>query len=104
MPWPLIFQFNYSSFILLIFLYSTLSVYQIRKYSEEKRHDEKLVLAVDISAEHDPVAELLLKNLEIDLSSDQELAYLIHEGYVDDLVIEDYEVITLGESPSVAQI
>jgi len=84
------FQFNYSSFVLLIFVYSVVSVYQIRKYSEEKRHSEKMVLAVDLSAEHDPVAELLLKNLEIDISSDQELAYLIHEGYTDHLEIEDY--------------
>jgi signal transduction histidine kinase len=84
------FQFRYSSFVLLIFLYSVISVYQIRKYSDEKRHNEKLVLAVDLSAEHDPVAELLLKNLEPGLSSDQELAYMIHEGYTDHMVIDEY--------------
>jgi len=84
------FQFHYSSFVLLIFLYGIVTAYQIRKYSEEKRHNEKMVLAVDLSAEHDPVAELLLKNLENDISTDQELAYLIHEGYTDHLEIEDY--------------
>ncbi len=84
------FQFRYSSFVLLIFLYSLVSVYQIRKYSEEKKHDERMVLAVDLSAEHDPIAELLLENLEPDIAGDQELAYLIHEGYIDHLMIDDY--------------
>ena len=83
-------QFKYSTFVLLIFLYSILSVYQIGIYSDEKRHNEKMVLAVDLSAEHDPVAELLLKDLETDIASDQELGYMIHEGYVDHMVIDDY--------------
>jgi len=83
-------QFTYSSYVLLIFLFSVLSVYLINTYSGEKRHNQKMVLAVDLSAEHDPVAELLLKNLELDLSTDQELAYMIHEGYTDHMVIDDY--------------
>ena len=81
---------RYSTFFLLILLFSVFSVYQISKYSERKRHNEKMVLAVDLSAEHDPVAELLLKTLELDLSTDQELSYLIHEGYTDHMVIDDY--------------
>ncbi|MCK4748070.1 MAG: hypothetical protein KAT15_13560, partial [Bacteroidales bacterium] len=68
-------QFKHSTFVLLIFLFSVISLYQINKYTTEKRHDEKMVLAVDLSAEHDPVAELLLKNLELDIAADQELAY-----------------------------
>ncbi len=83
-------EFRYSTFVLLIFLFSLLSVYQVSRYSEQKRHNQKMVLAVDLAAEHDPVAELLLKNLELELSTDQELAYLIHEGYTDHLVIDDY--------------
>lgn len=83
-------QFRYSTFVLLIFLYSILSVYQIGIYSDEKRHNEKMVLAVDLSAEHDPVAELLLKDLEMDIATDQELGYMIHEGYTDQIVIDDY--------------
>ncbi len=83
-------HFRYSTFVLLIFLYSILSVYQIGLYSGEKRHDEKKVLAVDLSAEHDPVAELLLKDLEVDIATDQELGYMIHEGYTDQMVIDDY--------------
>ncbi len=83
-------QFRYSTFVLVIFLYSILSVYQIGIYSDEKRHNEKMVLAVDLSAEHDPVAELLLKDLEMDIATDHELGYMIHEGYIDHMVIEDY--------------
>ncbi len=83
-------EFRYSTFVLLIFLYSIVSVYQVSKYSEQKRHNQKMVLAVDLAAEHDPVAELLLKNLELELATDQELAYLIHEGYTDHMVIDDY--------------
>jgi signal transduction histidine kinase len=82
--------FKYSTFVLLIFLYSILSVYQIGIYSDEKRHNEKMVLAVDLSAEHDPVAELLLKDLETEIATDQYLGYMIHEGFVDHMVIEDY--------------
>jgi two-component system nitrogen regulation sensor histidine kinase NtrY len=83
-------QFRYSAFVLLIFLYSILSVYQIGIYADEKRHDEKMVLAVDLAAEHDPVAELLLKDLEIDIATDQELGYMIHEGFVDEMAIDEY--------------
>ena len=83
-------QFRYSTFVLVIFLYSILSVYQIGIYSDEKRHNEKMVLAVDLAAEHDPVAELLLKDLEMDITTDQELGYMIHEGYTDHMVIDEY--------------
>jgi len=83
-------QFRYSTFVLVIFLYSILSVYQIGVYSDEKRHNEKMVLAVDLSAEHDPVAELLLKDLEIDIATDHELGYMLHEGYTDQLAIDEY--------------
>ena len=83
-------QFRYSSIVLVIFLYSVLSVYQIGIYAAEKRHNEKKVLAVDLAAEHDPVAELLLGDLETDIATDQELGYMIHEGYTDQIAIEDY--------------
>ncbi len=49
-----------------------------------------MVLAVDLAAEHDPVAELLLKDLEMDIATDQELRYMIHEGFVDEMVIDEY--------------
>lgn len=81
---------RYSTFFLLIFLFSVFSVYQISRYTAEKRRNEMMVLAVDLSAEHDPVAELLLKNMETDIATDQELGYLIHEGYTDQMVIDDY--------------
>lgn len=83
-------QFRYSTFVLVIFLYSILSVYQIGIYTDEKRHNEKMVLAVDLAAEHDPVAELLLKDLETDIATDHELGYMLHEGYTDHMVIEEY--------------
>ena len=82
--------FRYSSFVLLIFLYGLLSVYQIVVCSAEKRQNEKMVLAVDLSAEHDPVAEYLLADLETSLATDQELEYLIVDGYVDEMDIDDY--------------
>ncbi len=83
-------QFRYSTFVLVIFLFSILSVYQIGIYSDEKRHNEKMVLAVDLAAEHDPVAELLLKDLEMDIATDQELGYMLHEGYTDHDAVEEY--------------
>lgn len=82
--------FRYSSFVMLVFLYSILSVYQILRYSADKRQDEKRILAVDLSAEHDPVAEFLLTDLEARLASDRELEFLITDGYVDELLIDDY--------------
>ncbi len=49
-----------------------------------------MVLAVDLAAEHDPVAELLLKDLEMDIATDHELGYMLHEGYTDHMAIEEY--------------
>jgi two-component system, NtrC family, nitrogen regulation sensor histidine kinase NtrY len=82
--------FRYSSFVLLIFMYSILSVYNILVFSAEKQKNEKMVLAVDLSAEHDPVAELLLTDIETKIAADKELEFLIVDGYVDELAIDDY--------------
>ncbi len=86
--------YRHSGIILLLFLYSIMSVYQIVVYSAEKKQNEKMVLAVELSAEHDPVAELLLSDLEERIANDRELEYLIVDGYIDELAVDDYLIST----------
>ena len=83
-------QYTYSTYIFLVFLFSITTVYMVVDYSLEKRNNTKQVLAVDLSAEHDPIAELLLKEIGQTISEDKLLSDLIYDPLVDDQTIMDY--------------
>lgn len=70
-------QYTYSTFVLLVLIFTILTVYQVMVYSSAKQKSTMQVLAVDLSAEHDPVAEMLLREVEEDISTDSTLRTLI---------------------------
>lgn len=84
------FQYRYSTFVLLVFLFSMLTVYQVMHYSAAKQKETMKVLAVDLSTERDPIAELLLEEMEDTIASDQILTEMIFDQSVDVQLIYDY--------------
>jgi two-component system nitrogen regulation sensor histidine kinase NtrY len=86
------FKYSYSTFVLLVFFFSMLTVYQVFRYSLEKQKEMMKVMAVDLSTEHDPVAELLLEEMEDSIANDRVLETMIFDQYTDVQFIYDYLV------------
>ncbi|KPK80594.1 MAG: hypothetical protein AMS27_16705 [Bacteroides sp. SM23_62_1] len=86
------FQYRYSTFVLLVLLFSMLTVYQVMHYSAAKQRETMKVLAVDLSTERDPIAELLLEEMEDTIAKDKILTEMIFDQYIDVQVIYDYLV------------
>ena len=53
-------QYRFSTFLVYVLLFSVFSVFEITRYSDTKSRTEMKMMAVNLSAEHDPVAELLI--------------------------------------------
>jgi two-component system nitrogen regulation sensor histidine kinase NtrY len=83
-------QYTYSTFVLLVIIFTILTVYQVMVYSSVKQKSTMQVLAVELSAEHDPVAEMLLKEMEESLSTDTILRELITDENLAEEKIFDY--------------
>lgn len=83
-------KFKYSTFVLLILLFSLLNLYLVVHYSRVKQNNTKQVLAVDLSAEHDPVAELLLKEIENQITTDELLRDYVLDPFTDIQLIYDH--------------
>jgi len=85
-------QFKYSTFVLLILLFSFLNLSLVVHYSGVKQDNTKQVLAVDLSAEHDPVAELLLEEIENQITTDELLRDFVLDPFTDIQLIYDHLV------------
>ena len=72
---------NYSIQVILILLFSVYSVYFISATTIQKDRQNMKILAENLATEHDPVAELLLEDLSVELSSDSTLAGMLLDVY-----------------------
>ena len=84
--------YSYSTFVMMVFLFSILTVYGIITMSEQKLDAQMKVISVDLSAENDPVAELLLKDIEGDIAGDTILASMVTKPVPDEPRVFDYLV------------
>jgi two-component system nitrogen regulation sensor histidine kinase NtrY len=71
------FQYNFSSLTLLILVFSVFSVFSITRETEKKEKNSRKVIAANFGAEHDPVAELLLEEINTSIKEDPVLANLL---------------------------
>lgn len=71
------FHYSFSSLTLLILIFSVFSVFFITKETERKEKNSLKVIATNLGAEHDPVAELLLEEINNKIKEDTELANLL---------------------------
>ncbi len=82
--------FPYISIVIFSLLFGIYSSYIIVDISEEKEKDERTVIAVNLSTERDPVAELLLEEMGPKISNNASLKSLMN---VDVFTDEDIDEI-----------
>lgn len=70
-------DYRFSVFVSIILLYSVFTVTGVVKYTAEKDLADMKIKAVNLSAEHDPVAELLFTDLEERIRKDSEINALV---------------------------
>lgn len=83
-------QYQYSSLTLFVFLFAVYSVYVITTETTDKENNNRKVLAVNLGAEHDFVAELLLDDVDQTIQEDEELGRLMKK---DLFSIEEWDEI-----------
>jgi hypothetical protein len=64
---------NYTAMTLMVILFSAYSVYIINHYGNKKNGNNMVVVAENLAAQHDPVAEYLLEDISDRLSRDETL-------------------------------
>jgi two-component system nitrogen regulation sensor histidine kinase NtrY len=81
-------QFSFSMVVFLVFLFSIFTVHVFLKHTEIKETESLKILAEKLSAEQDPVAELLFSDVEKKITSDTVLM-----GYLNtpEKQLSDYE-------------
>jgi two-component system nitrogen regulation sensor histidine kinase NtrY len=84
------FQYTYSTFVLLVFIFTIITVYQLMVFSSAKNKATMQVMAVDLAAEHDPIAELLLGEMEDKIASDTTLRIMVTGTDLDEELVFDY--------------
>ncbi|GAG49178.1 unnamed protein product, partial [marine sediment metagenome] len=84
------YHFQYSTFVLFVFLFSLITVYFITDNTNEKGKRDRMLKVVNLAAEHDPVAELLLDNIDAKLIADENLAGLLFDPFLNVEEIVDY--------------
>ncbi len=76
-------QYRISTFLVFILLFTLYTVIQVLRYTELKATANMKIMAVNLSSEHDPVAELLFVDISDKIRSDTELQTLLFAPYID---------------------
>lgn len=76
--------FSYSWIVLILFIASLYTDAFIVKSTTQKEKEVRKVLAVNLATERDPVAELLLEELDQTIQTDQVIKQLILDPYTND--------------------
>ncbi len=84
--------YHLSSFVIYVLLFSLFTLWEVNKFSGEKNIAEMKMTAVNLSTEHDPIAELLFIDLEKEIKMDEEiLSILFSPGFDIDLLYNTVE-------------
>ncbi len=71
---------RFPPYILATLIFAIISVYEIHHFTIQKKHNRQKVLAVNLSAEHDPIAEMMLMEIEPEIRKDSIIReYLFQE-------------------------
>ncbi len=71
------YRFHYSTFTLFAFLMAVYAAWFIAHYTQIRETENKKVIAINLASEHDPVAELLLNEMNDKISEDEQLSDLL---------------------------
>ena len=84
--------YKYSTYVLLVCMFSILTVFEVINLSGKKLDAQMKVISVDLSAENDPVAELLLKDIEKNIKADTVLSSMMTSPVLDESGVYNYVV------------
>jgi signal transduction histidine kinase len=76
-------EYRFSGFVSFVLLFSVFSVVEVVKFTGRKSQADMKIKAVNLSAEHDPIAELLFVDIDTRLRNDEELKNLITAPHLD---------------------
>lgn len=76
-------KYKLSSFVVYVLLFSLFTLFEVNRYSEEKNIAEMKMMAVDLSTEHDPVAEILFMDVEKNLREDLVIENFLYSANFD---------------------
>ncbi len=76
-------DYPFSNFVVFVFLFSIFSLAQVMKYSDIRDRSEMKMLAVTLSAEHDPIAEILFVDINKKIKEDKELEAILFNPVFD---------------------
>ena len=71
------YRFHYSTFTLFAVLMAVFSAWFIAHYSQIKETENKKVIAINLASEHDPIAELLLNEMNDKIHEDDQLSKML---------------------------
>jgi two-component system, NtrC family, nitrogen regulation sensor histidine kinase NtrY len=84
-------KYRFSTFVIFIFLFSIYTVIEVVRLTEIKARGDMRILAVNLAAEHDPIAELLFVNISDQINNDIEIKELVLDPQID--IDELYQLI-----------
>lgn len=70
-------KYRISTYLIFVFLISVYTVLQVRRFAEVRAISDMKITAVNLSSEHDPIAELLFVEISEKIGSDNELESLL---------------------------
>ncbi len=76
-------QYRFSTFLVYVLLFSVYTVFEVSRFSDVKSRAEMKMMAVNLSAEHDPVAELLFPEIDKRIKTDEEIEKMLFDRYFD---------------------
>jgi two-component system nitrogen regulation sensor histidine kinase NtrY len=76
-------DYRFSGFVSFVLLFSVFTVVEVVKYTGQKSQTDMKIKAVNLSAEHDPIAELLFLDIDSRLKKDEGLKELIFAPRLD---------------------
>ncbi len=76
-------DYQFSSFVIYILLFSVFIMIEVVRFTKMKTRSDMRIIAVNLSSEHDPVAELLFVNISSKLPEDSEVRELIFGQDID---------------------
>ncbi len=76
-------NYLFSAFVSFVLLFSVYTVFEVVKFTNQKNRADMQIKAVNLSAEHDPVAELLFVEIDSRIRKDEELENMIFSPTLD---------------------
>lgn len=74
-------ELRFARLLALVFVFSLLTTYFTNHYVRQKESDRRMVLAGNLSEEHDPVAEMLLPDIDYQMRNDSQLQELFNQPH-----------------------